>query len=98
MRAAALHLAFAHLRADCAVSGAMLDNPRSLGVSRRLGYRPDGLALASVRGRARTLQRLRLSRTEWEAHRTVPVEVAGLDKRCRALFGQPRPEQSPVTA
>jgi RimJ/RimL family protein N-acetyltransferase len=87
MRAAVLHLAFAELHADWAVSDAMVDNPRSLGVSRRLGYRPDGLTLASVQGKSRTLQRLRLSRAEWEAHRTVPVEVTGLDERCRALFG-----------
>ncbi|MFE2431379.1 GNAT family N-acetyltransferase [Streptomyces sp. NPDC059373] len=86
MRAAVLHLAFAGLGADSATSAAMTDNPRSLGVSRRLGYRPDGLTVASVRGRARTLQRLRLDRATWEATRTVPVEVAGLEP-CRVLFG-----------
>jgi RimJ/RimL family protein N-acetyltransferase len=86
MRAAVLHLAFAGLGAASATSAAMTDNPRSLGVSRRLGYRPDGLTVASVRGRACTLQRLRLDRATWEAHRTVPVEVTGLEP-CRALFG-----------
>jgi hypothetical protein len=39
MRAAILWLAFAGLGAEYAVSGAYLDNPASLGVSRRLGWR-----------------------------------------------------------
>ncbi|MER5982899.1 GNAT family protein [Streptomyces sp. NPDC001787] len=86
MRAAALHLAFAGLGARCATSGAMTDNPRSLGVSRRLGYVPDGLEVAAVRGRAVTLQRLRLERARWEEHRSIPVTVEGLDA-CRGEFG-----------
>lgn len=86
MRAAVLHFGFAGLGAASMTSAAMTDNARSLGVSRRLGYRPDGLTVASVRGRARTVQRLRLDRSGWEAHRTVPVEVTGLEA-CRALLG-----------
>ncbi|MGW4305445.1 GNAT family N-acetyltransferase [Streptomyces californicus] len=86
MRAAALHLAFAGLGARCAVSAAMLDNPRSLGVSRRLGYTDDGVKTESVRGAAVTLQRLRLDRERWEAHRRVEVTVEGLEA-CRPLFG-----------
>jgi RimJ/RimL family protein N-acetyltransferase len=85
MRAAVVHLAFQELGARCVTSEAMTDNLRSLGVSRRLGYRPDGLMTASVRGRARTLQRLRLDRADWVAHRTVPVQVSGLEP-CRAMF------------
>ncbi len=86
MRAAVLHLAFEGLGARSVTSAAMTDNPRSLGVSRRLGYRDDGLIVASVRGEARTLQRLRLDRAGWETHRTVPVGVEGLEP-ARALFG-----------
>ncbi|MEV0276644.1 GNAT family protein [Streptomyces sp. NPDC050610] len=86
MRAAVLYLAFEGLGARTVTSSAMTDNPRSLGASRRLGYRDDGLAVASVRGTARTLRRLRLDRAGWEAHRTVPVEVEGLES-ARALFG-----------
>ncbi|MFD7865672.1 GNAT family N-acetyltransferase [Streptomyces sp. NPDC059783] len=86
MRAAALHLAFAGLGADSAVSAAMTDNPRSLGVSRRLGYVPDGLETASLRGGRVTLQRLRLDRARWEEAREVEVSVEGLDE-CRELFG-----------
>lgn len=86
MRAAALHLAFAGLDARYAVSAAMTDNPRSLGVSRRLGYLDDGLETEVVRGAPVTLRRLRLDRARWEAHRSVDVTVEGLDA-CRAEFG-----------
>ncbi|MFF1921533.1 GNAT family N-acetyltransferase [Streptomyces sp. NPDC058221] len=86
MRAAALHLVFAGLGAETAVSAAMTDNPRSLGVSRRLGYLPDGLETAALRGAPVTLQRLRLERTRWEEHRTVEVTIEGLDG-CRGMFG-----------
>ncbi|MEU6084127.1 GNAT family protein [Streptomyces sp. NPDC047108] len=86
MRAAVTHFAFAGLGARWMTSAAMTDNRRSLGVSRRIGYRDDGLTTASVRGQARVLQRLRLDRADWEARRTVPVEVHGLEP-CRALFG-----------
>ncbi|HEY9329975.1 MAG TPA: GNAT family protein [Streptomyces sp.] len=86
MRAAALHFAFTGLGAATAVSDAMTDNPRSLGVSRRLGYLPDGLTVATLRGERVTLQRLRLERARWEEHRAVEVTVEGLDG-CREMFG-----------
>jgi RimJ/RimL family protein N-acetyltransferase len=86
MRAAVVHLAFEGLGARCVTSAAMTDNGRSLGVSRRLGYRPDGVAVASVKKQARTLQRLRLDRAMWEEHSTIPVRVQGLEP-CRMLFG-----------
>ncbi|WP_203593026.1 GNAT family protein [Streptomyces sp. SID9124] len=86
MRAAVLHLAFAGLGAAAAVSAAMTDNPRSLGVSRRLGYQPNGLSVTALRGEPVTLQRLRLERGQWEEHRTAEVAVEGLDG-CRDMFG-----------
>ncbi|KAB2591721.1 GNAT family N-acetyltransferase [Streptomyces arboris] len=86
MRAGALHLAFEGLGARYAVSDARTDNAGSLGVSRRLGYEPDGLQIEVIRGEAVTLQRLRLDRAGWEKHRSVHVTVEGLDA-CRADFG-----------
>ncbi|WP_326677398.1 GNAT family N-acetyltransferase [Streptomyces sp. NBC_01237] len=86
MRAAVLHLAFAGLGARYATSGAVSDNARSLGVSRRLGYVPDGLDVEAVRGESLTVRRLRLDRERWEQHRSVEVTVEGLDA-CRADFG-----------
>lgn len=86
MRAAALHLAFEGLGARYAVSDARTDNAGSLGVSRRLGYEPDGLQIEVIRREAVTLRRLRLDRAGWEKHRSVDVTVEGLDA-CRADFG-----------
>ncbi|WP_411086786.1 GNAT family N-acetyltransferase [Streptomyces sp. 061-3] len=86
MRAAVLHVAFAGLGARAATSSAMTDNPRSLGVSRRLGYLPDGLEVAALRGAPVTLQRLRIDRDRWAEHRTVDVRIEGLDA-CRKDFG-----------
>ncbi|WP_138899706.1 GNAT family N-acetyltransferase [Streptomyces chryseus] len=86
MRAAVLHLAFEGLGARHVTSAALTDNAASLRVSEKLGYRPDGLLVESVRGEAGTFLRLRLTRKDWEAHRTVPVNVTGLEP-CRELFG-----------
>ncbi|MCH6162355.1 GNAT family N-acetyltransferase [Streptomyces marispadix] len=86
MRAALAHLAFEGLGARALTSGAMTDNARSLAVSRKLGYGEDGLETVAVRGRARTVRRLRLDRATWERRRTVPVEISGL-RPCLELFG-----------
>jgi RimJ/RimL family protein N-acetyltransferase len=84
MRAAVLHLAFAGLGAETAVSGAFVDNPASLGVSRKLGYRPDGLTVHQVRGRRAVQQRLRLDREGFSS--PIPVKIHGLEA-CLQHFG-----------
>src|SRR5882757_6790280 len=71
MRAAVLHLAFAGLRAEEAVSGAYAHNTASHKVSGRSGYQPDGVERHVLRGSVSTLCRYRLSRADWEARRTV---------------------------
>lgn len=86
MRAAALHLAFAGLGAVAAHSGAYTGNHASLGVSRALGYEPNGVRRVVVDGEVREEIRLRLLRERWETHRYCDVEVSGLS-RCRELFG-----------
>ena len=88
MRAAVLHLAFDGLGARWAISAAFEDNPASLGVSRKLGYRDDGFDWYQVRGRPALSRRLRLDRAGWEAARTVPVKIHGLPL-CLPLFGVP---------
>jgi len=88
MRAAVLHLAFEGLGAQCAVSAAFEDNPASLGVSRKLGYRDDGIEWHLVRGRPALTRRLRLERAGWQASRTIPVQIHGLPP-CLPLFGLP---------
>jgi RimJ/RimL family protein N-acetyltransferase len=88
MRAAVLHLAFEGLGARWAVSAAFEDNPASLGVSRKLGYRDDGIDWYLVRDRPAPAHRLRLDRAGWQAARTVPVQIHGL-RPCLPLFGLP---------
>jgi hypothetical protein len=76
------------LGARSAVSAAFEDNPASLGVSQKLGYRDDGIEWHPVRGRPALTRRLRLERARWQAARTVPVEIHGLPP-CLPLFGLP---------
>ena len=89
MRAAALHLAFAHLDARLAVSGAFDDNERSLGVSRALGYEENGEEW-QVRGTEEVpgrIVRLRLTRERWEQHRPAyDITVENLEP-CLPLLG-----------
>ncbi|MFH9966521.1 GNAT family N-acetyltransferase [Streptomyces mirabilis] len=86
MRAAVLHLAFAGLGAQQAISGAYVDNSASLGVSRKLGYRDDGIERHAVRGRPAVLQRLRLTAEQWQDRQRVPVAIEGLPD-CLTWFG-----------
>lgn len=85
MRAAVLLLAFDHLGAATARSGAFTDNPASLRVSERLGYRTDGSGVHVRRGERTVELRLALEqqnfvRPQWS------LEAAGVDD-CRTLLG-----------
>jgi RimJ/RimL family protein N-acetyltransferase len=87
MRAAVLLLAFDHLGATTARSGAFTDNPASLRISEQLGYRRDGANTHVRRGTAATEIRLVLK----PSHFTRPpwtLTVDGLDA-CRHLLGTP---------
>ena len=83
MRAAVLGFAFGELGAQAAVTSAWHDNPASLGVSRALGYQPNGQHLHRRGERADTMVHLRLTRAGW---RGADVEVTGFEA-CRHLFG-----------
>ncbi len=85
MRAAVLVLAFDHLGATVARSGAFTDNPASLRISEKLGYRRDGTNTRARRGTPATEIRLVLAvqqfiRPQWT------LEVTGLTP-CRRLLG-----------
>ncbi|WP_116244589.1 GNAT family N-acetyltransferase [Nocardiopsis sp. FIRDI 009] len=86
MRAAVLHLAFAELGAVAAETAVLEGNAASERVSRKLGYRPNGASLTAVRGAPVQEHRYRLTRQDWERHRTVPVTVTGLEP-CLPLLG-----------
>jgi RimJ/RimL family protein N-acetyltransferase len=84
MRVAILELAFTGLGTESAVSGALMDNEASLAVSRKLGYRLDGINREVVQGALRLDQRLRLDRLDWRAPFSVPIN--GLES-CLSEFG-----------
>ena len=87
MREAVLTLAFGPLKAEAAITAAWHDNHTSLGVSRALGYRPNG-ELLHRRGESIDLMiHLRLMRSGWLAQgRGDQVKISGFEA-CRPLFG-----------
>ena len=76
MRAAVLHLAFGGLAAEVAVSGAIAGNPKSLGVSRKLGYEVVGAHPVSPRGVPVEHTDLELRAEHFRS--PVPVELVAL--------------------
>ena len=89
MRTAVLALAFGPLAAEAAITSAWHDNHASLGVSRALGYRPNGESLHSHPGRVDVMKHMRLLRADWLASGIgSDVEITGFGP-CRRLFGLP---------
>lgn len=86
MRAGMLHLAFAELGTVSATSMSFTENLSSATVSRKLGYRPDGITRDVLHGEVVESQRFRLSREDWEREEHLPVTVTGL-KGSEDLFG-----------
>lgn len=85
MRSAILHLAFAGLGAKEAASDAFVDNGGSNGISRALGYEPNGFDWATRRGEPALLNRWRLTRDAWERHRRDDIAIHNLGA-CHALL------------
>lgn len=84
-RAGLLAFAFEHLGATDAVTQVFPDNHASQAVSRKLGYRADGIS-RDARGKEVVVShRLRLTAAEWAARDHVSVSVEGLDK-ARSFF------------
>lgn len=98
MRTAVLALAFDGLGAEVAETEAWADNAASIGVSRSLGYAPNGTT-RHVRiggpgnpdpsaGVSDDMPKLRLDVDGWRSRPRPVVEITGLDA-CRAWFGAP---------
>jgi RimJ/RimL family protein N-acetyltransferase len=91
MRTAVLALAFGPLAARTAITEAWHDNHASLGVSRALGYQPNGELLHRRGEGVDVMVHLRLTREEWLARTDRPtVSISGFEP-CRPLFGLPSP-------
>jgi RimJ/RimL family protein N-acetyltransferase len=87
MRAAVLHLAFAGLDAVRAESGAYEDNPRSLAVSRKVGYRENGDKLHHDGERRRREVLFAMDREDWEPLRRNDIELVGVEACLPLLVG-----------
>jgi RimJ/RimL family protein N-acetyltransferase len=87
MRRAVLSLAFDHLGARAAITSAWHDNHASLGVSRSLGYRPNGESFLARGDGVDTLVHLRMTADDWTASGgSTGITVVGVDA-CRQWFG-----------
>lgn len=81
-----LTLAFEHLGAEAARTEVFQDNHASQGVSRRLGYEPDGISRDARGEEVLVSDRLRLTRQTWNQSGHPRAEVTGFDL-CRSCFG-----------
>jgi RimJ/RimL family protein N-acetyltransferase len=86
MRAAVLHLGFDGLGAVEAYTNAFEDNPASLGVTRALGYEPNGTFVHAREGRPVRALEYVLRRSQWEERRRGDFTVHGLES-CLPLLG-----------
>lgn len=86
LREASLHLGFAGLEALRATTCAYHDNEPSLGVTRGLGYQPNGNAFRKRRDLPTELQLFVMDHDYWAMHRRRDdIEIYGLDA-CRDLL------------
>ncbi len=85
-RLGVLTLAFAHLAAEAALSEVFQDNAASQGVSRKLGYEPDGISRDARGGEVVVSDRLRLRRAAWQSLTYPRAQVEGAQS-CAAMFG-----------
>ena len=87
LRIATLHLGFLGLDGDVAGTGAFADNGPSLGVTRKLGYEPNGVDRLARRGEPGELHRYRMSRAQFlEEVRRDDITISG-DDHVRELLG-----------
>ena len=76
IRRAVLALAFDHLGAQAAITSAWHDNQASLGVSRSLGYRPNGESFLARGDGVDTLVHLRMTLDDWRSAGGAPDVTA----------------------
>ena len=89
MRQAVCAYAFDGLGAEEVTSGAFVDNPASLAVSRKVGYRPNGIVRLKRRDGEMALNQ-KLVLTPADLRRGEPLEVVGAEHLRRFLgLGEP---------
>ncbi len=86
MRIATLHIGFLALHALTATTGAYDDNLPSLGVTRKLGYEPNGVEAHDRRGSLAEIHRYRMPRQHFLDHvRRGDIDISG-DAAVRELL------------
>lgn len=86
MRHAALHLLFAGLGAEQAVTRAWHDNIASLAVTRSLPYTSAGSSEEKRRDRTDTMLAFSMTRHHWQAIRRTDLELTGIEASSAFLF------------
>jgi RimJ/RimL family protein N-acetyltransferase len=87
-RTALLTLAFDHLGATDATTEVFQDNHKSQGVSRKLGYRPDGISRDRRGEEVVVSDRLRLTADRWRENTDKgDVQVSGADEALPLFLG-----------
>lgn len=81
-----LALSFDHLDAVAARTEVFQDNHASQGVSRKLGYEPDGISRDARGDEVLVSDRLRLTVSRWRSVERPKVVVEGM-AACRPMFG-----------
>jgi len=87
MRTAVLSFAFNQLDAQAAITSAFHDNHASLGVSRSLGYQPNGESFLARDDDVDLLVHLRLTRADWDASGLGKDVTVNAFEPCRPFFG-----------
>ena len=84
---AVLALAFRPMGAQAAITSAWHDNHASLGVSRALGYQPNGESFQARGDTADVMVHMRMLRADWLASdAAADINITGFEA-CRYLFG-----------
>jgi len=87
LRIATLHLGFLGFEAEYADTGAFFDNGPSLGVTRKLGYEPNGIEDNVRRGESAATHRFRMTRRHFIEHlQRDDITITG-DPAARQLLG-----------
>jgi RimJ/RimL family protein N-acetyltransferase len=87
MRAAVLHLGFAGFGACRAHTDAYADNAASLGITRSLGYEPNGRAWGKRRGELAEYHLFTMDRAHWETIRRDDITIEGLGPGLLGFLG-----------
>lgn len=87
-RAALLHFAFENLGALAARTEVFQENTKSQGVSKKLGYQPDGISRDILEGQVIVSDRLRLTRENWQRTPHLPITVTGFDNCMEFFLGE----------